>query len=57
MSNKDVEVSGSQAAAATVFTAEIASKAINGQAEISGQNGYWHQFISQNTGNKLYHAA
>jgi hypothetical protein len=54
LSNKDVEVSGSQSAAAAVFVAEIASKATNGQAEISGQTGYWHNFSSQNTGNKLY---
>lgn len=57
MSNKDVEVSGSQSAAATVFTAEIASKAVNGQAEIGGVPGYWHTFATQNTGNKLYHNA
>jgi len=54
LSNKDVEVSGSQSAAQAVFIAEIASKAINGQAEIGGQPGYWHTFAAQNTGNKLY---
>jgi hypothetical protein len=54
LSNRDVQVSGSQSAAATVFLSEIATKAINGQAEVSGQTGYWHKFVSQNTGNQLY---
>lgn len=51
ISNKDVQVSGSQSAAEAAFLAELASQAANGQTDTAN---YWHKLLAANTGNKLY---
>jgi hypothetical protein len=57
MSNKDVPVQGSQAAAATVFLAELASDAANGhcvnEPAFAGKQS-WPALIVANTSNHLY---
>lgn len=51
MSNKDVQVSGSQAAAQSAFAAELADLAAKGQVDTQQ---YWQKLIGQNTSNHLY---
>lgn len=54
MSNRDVQVSGSETAAQAVFQAELQSEADNGRAANAPESGSWLKLIGKNTGHKLY---
>jgi len=51
VSNKDVQPSASQAAAAAAFSGEVEAQHANGQVDMQQ---YWQKHIGNNVANKLY---